>query len=70
MIDYCLFLITKFEFNRDEATENANSWWNKLVIEHDEQIVSFRVNKRGNPSIQTLKPFLGELHEIPLSGML
>lgn len=61
IIDYSLFLMTKFNFDRNEATENAKSWWNKLVVEDKEEIIGFRINKNGNPSIQTQKLFISDI---------
>lgn len=52
MIDYPLFLINECGFERNEATENAKSWWNFFEKTND-RIKSFRLNRKGNPSIQT-----------------
>ena len=48
IIDYSLFLINEFNFTRDEAYENAKSWWFFLCVKNKEKIRGFRKIKMVN----------------------
>ena len=52
MVHQLQFLINNLNFTRVDATENALSWWS-YFSDNDEKIKGFRINKNGNPSIQT-----------------
>ena len=52
IIDYSLFLINNFNYTKNDAALDAQDWWD-FIKEKNERIKSFRINKRGKPSIQT-----------------